>query len=91
MCAAPLTYRGRDERNGDEMEFVTLVGLLAGTLTTIAYVPQVLKSWRSGSTSDVSLTMFAIMVSGVTLWLIYGAFVRDIPIMAILVLKIKNG
>ena len=84
------------------MEFVTLVGLLAGTLTTIAYVPQVLKSWRSGSTFGVSLTMFAIMVSGVTLWLIYGAFVRDIPIMAangvtlllagtILVLKIKNG
>ncbi len=84
------------------MEFVTLVGLLAGTLTTIAYVPQVLKSWRSGSTSDVSLPMFAIMVSGVTLWLIYGAFVPDIPIMAangvtlllagtILVLKIKNG
>jgi MtN3 and saliva related transmembrane protein len=81
---------------------VTLVGLLAGTLTTIAYVPQVVKSWRSGSTSDVSLTMFAIMVSGVTLWLIYGAFVHDIPIMVangatlllagtVLVLKIRNG
>ena len=84
------------------MQLVTLVGLLAGTLTTIAYVPQVVKSWRSGSTSDVSLTMFAIMVSGVTLWLIYGVFMHDIPIMVangatlllagtVLVLKIKNG
>ncbi len=84
------------------MEFVTAVGLLAGTLTTIAYVPQVVKSWRTGSTSDVSLTMFAIMVSGVTLWLIYGALVGDIPIICangvtlllagtVLVLKIKNG
>jgi MtN3 and saliva related transmembrane protein len=84
------------------MELVTAVGLLAGTLTTIAYVPQVVKSWRTGSTADISLTMFAIMVSGVTLWLIYGAFVRDIPIViangatlllagTVLVLKIKNG
>ena len=84
------------------MELVTAVGLLAGTLATIAYVPQVVKSWRTGSTADISLTMFAIMVSGVTLWLIYGAFVRDIPIViangatlllagTVLVLKIKNG
>jgi MtN3 and saliva related transmembrane protein len=84
------------------MQLVPLIGLLAGTLTTIAYVPQVVKSWRSGSTSDVSLTMFAIMVTGVTLWLIYGVFVHDIPIMVangatlllagtVLVLKIKNG
>jgi MtN3 and saliva related transmembrane protein len=84
------------------MQLVTLVGLLAGTLTTIAYVPQVGEDWRSGSTSDVSLTMFAIMVSGVTLWLIYGVFMHDIPIMVangatlllagtVLVLKIKNG
>ena len=61
-----------------------------------------MKSWRTGSTADISLTMFAIMVSGVTLWLIYGAFVRDIPIViangatlllagTVLVLKIKNG
>ncbi len=50
----------------------------------------------------VSLTMFAIMVSGVALWLIYGAFVHDIPIMVangatlllagtVLALKIRNG
>jgi MtN3 and saliva related transmembrane protein len=84
------------------MQLVPLIGLLAGTLSTIAYVPQVVKSWRSGSTSDVSLTMFAIMVTGVTLWLIYGVFVHDIPIIVangttlllagtVLVLKIKNG
>lgn len=84
------------------MQLVTLVGMLAGTLTTIAYVPQVVKSWRTGSTSDVSLPMFAIMVSGVMLWVIYGMFVRDIPIVAangvtlllagaILILKIRNG
>ena len=45
------------------MELVTAVGLLAGTLTTIAYVPQVVKSWRTGTTADISLTMFAIMVA----------------------------
>jgi MtN3 and saliva related transmembrane protein len=84
------------------MDRVTAIGLLAGSLTTFAYVPQVVKSWRSGSTTDVSLTMFAIMMSGAMLWLIYGAFLHDIPIMTangvtlllagtILFLKIKDG
>ena len=84
------------------MDRVTAIGLLAGSLTTFAYVPQVVKSWRSGSTTDVSLMMFAIMMSGAMLWLIYGVFLHDIPIMTangvtlllagtILVLKIKDG
>ena len=84
------------------MSGITAIGLLAGTMTTIAYLPQVVKSWRTRSTSDVSLTMFLIMVCGTLLWLIYGALIRDIPIICangvtlllagtILLLKIKNG
>jgi len=57
------------------MEHSTLVeatGMVAGTLTTAAYLPQALKVWRSRSARDISLGMFLMMVTGILLWLIYG-------------------
>ncbi|RMH77120.1 MAG: hypothetical protein D6680_06105, partial [Cyanobacteria bacterium J007] len=44
---------------------VTFLGLLAGTLTTISFLPQVIKTWKSKSAKDVSLEMFLIFCSGV--------------------------
>ncbi len=62
------------------MNLVTILGLLAGSLTTIAFLPQVIKTWRTRSTKDISLEMFAIFCSGVLLWIIYGTLVKDIPV-----------
>jgi MtN3 and saliva related transmembrane protein len=62
------------------MEPVTLIGLLAGTCTTIAFIPQLLKTWRSKSAKDVSLGMFLIFSLGVFLWLLYGLLIQDLPI-----------
>ena len=56
------------------------LGIAAGTLTTIAFLPQVIKAWRSRSTRDVSLAMFLTLCAGIVLWLIYGILVEDIPI-----------
>lgn len=65
------------------MDFmITAIGLLAGTLTTIAFLPQVIKTWKTKSTRDVSLEMFVIFCSGVFLWIVYGAFIGDLPIVA---------
>lgn len=80
----------------------TALGLLAGTLTTIAFVPQVLKTWRTRSTHDISLQMFAIFVTGVSIWIVYGLIIGDLPVILtnvatlllagiILVFKIRNG
>lgn len=80
----------------------TALGLLAGTLTTIAFVPQVMKTWRTRSTQDISLGMFAILVAGIITWLVYGAIIGDLPLIAanavtlvlagtILFFKIRNG
>jgi MtN3 and saliva related transmembrane protein len=80
----------------------TALGLLAGTLTTIAFVPQVLKTWRTRSTHDISLGMFAIFVTGVSIWIVYGLIIADIPVILtnaatlalagiILIFKIRNG
>ena len=62
------------------MDLITLVGLAAGTLTTIAFIPQVLKTWQSKSAKDISLGMFLCFSLGVLLWLIYGLQNQDLPI-----------
>jgi MtN3 and saliva related transmembrane protein len=62
------------------MAAVTLVGLFAGFCTTASFVPQVLKTWRTRSTEDISLGMFLVFTVGCMLWLLYGILLRDIAI-----------
>ena len=61
---------------------ITTLGLLAAFCTTIAYLPQVLHTWRTRSTKDLSLPMFLVMTAGVFLWLVYGLILNDIPLIA---------
>ena len=56
------------------MEPVEALGAIAGLLTTLAFVPQVLKTHRTGSAADFSLPMLAMFVGGVALWLAYGVW-----------------
>jgi len=62
------------------MTGVTIIGLLAATLTTISFLPQVIKTWKTKSTKDISLGMFLMFATGVLLWLIYGTLIKDIPL-----------
>ncbi len=62
------------------MELVTILGLTAGVLTTWAFLPQVIKTWKLKETRDISLLMYIILCTGVLLWLIYGLFIRDLPV-----------
>jgi MtN3 and saliva related transmembrane protein len=57
-----------------------IIGGLAGLLTTMAFVPQVIKVVRSRSTGDLSFAMFLIFTLGVFLWLLYGFCMGSIPI-----------
>ena len=59
-----------------------MIGLVAGACTTIAFLPQVLKTWKSRSAKDLSLSMFSIFSLGVALWLVYGFLVNDVPVIA---------
>ena len=60
------------------LEFLSkYLGFVAGTLTTIAFLPQVLKVWITKSTKDISLIMFVIFTIGVMLWLIYGVIIGN--------------
>lgn len=62
------------------MDAGNLLGMIAGTLTTAAFVPQVVKTWRTRSTHDISLGMFALFSSGLVLWLVYGVVIGSLPI-----------
>jgi MtN3 and saliva related transmembrane protein len=56
------------------------LGTLAGFCTTIAFLPQVLKVWRSRSARDISLVMYAVFTFGVGCWLVYGWMLMIWPI-----------
>ena len=62
------------------MNGTELVGLIAGALTTIAFVPQVLKIWKSKHAHDISLATFTLFSAGVALWLVYGLRIGSWPI-----------
>lgn len=62
------------------MNYTDLLGFLAGCLTTSAFVPQVLKTWKSRSTQDLSLGMWSAFFTGVLCWLVYGFMLGAMPI-----------
>lgn len=81
-------------------ELIDALGWIAGTLTTIAFFPQVLKTWTSKSAKDVSLVMMLTFCIGVFLWLVYGIAIQAMPVIVcnaitlilgglIVILKIK--
>ena len=62
------------------MESANTLGLIAGALTTVAFIPQVIKIWKTKYATDISLGMFAIFSCGVLLWLFYGIEIdQDLP------------
>ncbi|HLG44542.1 MAG TPA: SemiSWEET transporter [Nitrospirales bacterium] len=84
------------------MDAITLLGLIAGTLTTAAFLPQLVKTWKSKAAKDISFGMLSIFGTGVVLWIGYGVLISALPVIlanvvtlllisAILVLKIKYG
>ena len=62
------------------MDSTTLLGLIAACLTTGAFVPQVVKTWKTRSTSDLSLGMFLMLFIGTVCWFAYGLLRSDLPI-----------
>jgi MtN3 and saliva related transmembrane protein len=67
-------------RNGLNIESIDLVGYLVATLTTAAFLPQVLKVLQSKSTKDLALPTLLSFIAGVGMWLIYGILVQSPPI-----------
>ncbi len=56
------------------------LGLLAATLTTLAFLPQAVKTWRTGATRDISPVTFTALCTGIACWLAYGLLIDDVAI-----------
>ena len=84
------------------MTLTELIGFIAATLTTIAFLPQVIKTWKDKSTKDISLVTYSLFVMGTVTWFSYGILLHSWPIIlanlitfilaaTVLGLKIKYG
>lgn len=84
------------------MSIATPVGLAAALFTTSAFVPQVVRAWRTRSTRDLSYGTFVTYAVGLSMWLTYGMMIGDVPLMlsngttlllalTIIGLKVRHG
>lgn len=62
------------------MSPLEILGLAAGTITSITFLPQVIQIWKTKSARDISLGMLGLLILGVSMWLTYGIIVKDIAI-----------
>ena len=64
-----------------QFNYIDLFGFSAALLTTIAFIPQLYKTWQTKSAEDVSLIMLILFITGLTFWIIYGLKIHSIPIL----------
>jgi MtN3 and saliva related transmembrane protein len=85
-----------------DQTFINLVGTLAATLTTLCWLPQALHIIRTRDTSAISLLTYSTFAVGLVLWLSYGLLLGSwpiigsnvvtlVPVIAIIVLKLRHG
>ncbi len=59
---------------------IEIVGSIAALITTLAWLPQILKIRRDRSAADISLATNVALASGVFLWVVYGLFIGSLPV-----------
>lgn len=62
------------------MDYVSLIGTIAATLTTGSFMPQAAKVIRTRHTKDISMGMYALMTTGIAIWIAYGIMLGEWPI-----------
>ena len=65
----------------NQFNFTDFFGFAAAFLTTIAFLPQLYKTWKTKSADDVSLVMLLLFITGLICWIIYGYKIDSIPIL----------
>ncbi|HEX5340274.1 MAG TPA: SemiSWEET transporter [Gammaproteobacteria bacterium] len=84
------------------MNIERCIGLAAATLTTLSFLPQVIRCLRTRDTRGISLWMYSVFALGIALWLMYGLLLHDLPItlangvtlllaLVVLTLKLRHG
>ena len=65
----------------NHFNYIDLFGFSAALLTTIAFLPQLYKTWQTKSAEDVSLIMLILFITGLICWIVYGIKINSIPIL----------
>tara|TARA_B100000989_G_C19440374_1_gene427041 strand:+ start:151 stop:411 length:261 start_codon:yes stop_codon:yes gene_type:complete len=60
-------------------KYIIYLGFFSGFCTTVAFIPQLIKVWKTKSVKDISMKMFLIFFIGVFGWTIYGFLINDKP------------
>ena len=63
-----------------DIDTITINGFVAGMLTAVSMLPQVIKTFKEKKAEDVSILMLVVLLSGVGLWIYYGVQKKDVPI-----------
>ncbi len=63
-----------------DIDTITIIGFVAGMLTAVSMLPQVIKTFKEKKAEDVSILMLVVLLSGVGLWIYYGVQKKDVPI-----------
>ena len=62
------------------MTAIEILGLAAGTISSITFLPQVTRIWKTKSAKDLSMNMLFLLILGVSMWLVYGVVQKDLAI-----------
>ena len=62
------------------MTAIEILGLAAGTISSITFLPQVTRIWKTKSAKDLSMNMLFLLIVGVSMWLVYGVVQKDLAI-----------
>lgn len=62
------------------MYSIELLGFIAGGLVAISILPQLIKSWKTKSTNDLSISWMSINILGQVLWIVYGVYINSISL-----------
>lgn len=62
------------------MNYIDLIGLLAGICVTVSVIPQIIKVWKTKRVKQISLLTFSVLTFGVAVWIIYGFLKNDMPL-----------
>ncbi len=63
------------------ISWTEIIGLCAGFLTTLAFVPQLTRVWRTQSVDDISLPTFVLFFVGTLGWLVYGWLTQSLSVL----------
>lgn len=97
---AKVTPPRRSEPEG--FDITEAIGFLAGFFATAAFIPQVVRAWRTRSTRDLSRLTIIAFTLGVALWIVYGVLIHSLPViiwnvitlflnLGILAAKLRHG